>query len=168
MISGEHAQKHRLLDGSDHASRGPGCIRQDTLDTSDTRGDSSRMDPWEAGLARLEDVVRGEIGTLRGEIRAVRDHLRGEVGTSRDELRGEIQASAAETRQYIDEKVGETRRHFGVLVEHGRSELRAVAESVIMANENHERFREEVRERFDRVEHRLLRLETRLPGPAAR
>jgi hypothetical protein len=139
----------------------PRCIPQGTLDTSDTRGDSSRVDPWETGLARLEEVVRGEIGTLR-------DELRGEMGTLRDDLRGEIQASAAETRRYIDDRVGETRRHFEVLVEHGRSELQAVAESVIMSNENRERFREEVRERFDRVEHRLLRLEVRLSGPAAR
>ena len=157
----------------------PRCIPQGTLDTSDTRGDSSRVDPWEAGLARLEEVVRGEIGTLRVEIRAVRDDLRGEMGTLRDELRGEmgtlrddlrgeIQASAAETRRYIDDRVGETRRHFEVLVEHGESQLRLVAESVIMSNENRERFREEVRERFDRVEHRLLRLEVRLSGPAAR
>jgi hypothetical protein len=69
----------------------------------------------------------------------------------RQELRQDIQASAAETR-----------RHFEVLAESLRSEIQVVAEGLGSLDEKVERFRDEVRQEFGKVERRFLRLDARI------
>lgn len=64
------------------------------------------------------------------------------------ELRHDIQASAAETR-----------RHFEVVAESLRSDIQLVAEGVTALDEKLERFRNEVRQEFSKVDRRLLHLD---------
>ncbi len=97
----------------------------------------------------------------------VRHELRQEIHASaaqvRQELRQEIQAGAAgireELRQEIQASAVETRRHFDVVAEGLRSEIRLLAEGIGTLDQKVERFREEVREEFHKVDRRFLRLE---------
>ena len=67
------------------------------------------------------------------------------------ELRHDIQASAAETR-----------RHFDVVAESLRSDIQLVAEGLTALDEKLERFRNEVRQEFSKVDRRLLHLDGRI------
>lgn len=67
------------------------------------------------------------------------------------ELRQDIQANAAETR-----------RHFDVLAESLRSEIQVVAEGLSSLDEKVERFRDELRQEFSKVDRRLLHLDARI------
>lgn len=69
----------------------------------------------------------------------------------RRELGQDIQASAAETR-----------RHFEVIAESLRSEIQVVAEGLNTLDEKAERFREEVRQEFSKVDRRFLHLDARI------
>ena len=69
----------------------------------------------------------------------------------RQELQQDIQASAAQTR-----------RHFEVIAESLRSEIQAVAEGLSALDENVERFRNEVREEFSKVDRRFVHLDGRI------
>ncbi len=69
----------------------------------------------------------------------------------RQELQQDIQASAVQTR-----------RHFEVIAESLRSEIQAVAEGLSALDENVERFRNEVREEFSKVDRRFLHLDARI------
>jgi hypothetical protein len=68
-----------------------------------------------------------------------------------------IGGSAADTHRYFEE----TRRHFDVVGEGLRADIRAIAEGHVGLVERLDRFQQEVRRDFRRVERRLLRLEVR-------
>jgi hypothetical protein len=55
----------------------------------------------------------------------------------------------------------ETRRHFDVVAEGLRSDVRAIAEGHAGLGDKLDRFQDEVRREFRRVDRRLLRLEAR-------
>ena len=81
-------------------------------------------------------------------------------------LGARIDAGAAETRRVeerlsvrIDASAAETRRHMGALAEDLRSKIAILAESVVTLNE---RLAAEMREGFEVVDRRLLRVEARL------
>ena len=95
------------------------------------------------------------LGPVAQEWRAALDQLRQQV-------REDIHASAAETRRHAEVLAEETRRHFDVAAEHLESKLQLVAEGVIALDQKGERFRDETREEFRRIDHRLLRLEARV------
>lgn len=140
------------------------------------RDESGGMDSssWQAGLASLEALMRAEFGTLRAEIGTMHGEIgtmHGEIATMRGEigaLREEMLASDAETRRYIDEKVAENRRHFQVLAEEGLSQFRLLGEGIDANRERLDRFETYVHREFERADQRLLRIEDRLAGPAAR
>ena len=69
----------------------------------------------------------------------------------RQELCQDIHASAAETR-----------RHFEVVGESLRSEIQVVAEGLNALDENVERFRDDVRQEFGKVDRRFLHLDARI------
>ena len=69
----------------------------------------------------------------------------------RQELCQDIHASAAETR-----------RHFEVVGESLRSEIQVVAEGLNALDENVERFRDEVRQEFGKVDRRFLHLDAKI------
>ncbi|MBI3626355.1 MAG: hypothetical protein HY215_09445 [Candidatus Rokubacteria bacterium] len=77
------------------------------------------------------------------------------------ELRQEIHASAAETRRYSEALAAETRRHFDVVSEGMLSKVQLVAEGLVALDEKVERFHDEIRREFKKVDRRLLRLEAR-------
>ena len=91
--------------------------------------------------------LRSEIQTfaadLRGEIQASAADLRGEIQASAADLRGEIQTSAVETRAYVDDRLQTTtvemRRHFEVVGESLGSDIRAVAEGVVLLSQRMDR-----------------------------
>ena len=68
-----------------------------------------------------------------------------------EELRTEMRAGDADTR-----------RHFDVVAEDLKSRIQLVAEGVLLVDEKLERFRTEVHERFEAIDRRFLRLETRV------
>ena len=94
-------------------------------------------------------VERGETWAVDPELREAFDRLgtdlRGEMQTFATELRGEIQTSAAETRAYVDDRLQSTtldmRRHFEVVGESLRSDIRALAESMVASLEQTDRRR---------------------------
>jgi len=69
----------------------------------------------------------------------------------RQELQHDIQTSAAETR-----------RHFEVVGESLRSDIQLIAEGLTALDEKLERFRNEVRQEFTKVDRRLLDLDGRI------
>ncbi|MBI4590618.1 MAG: hypothetical protein HY725_17450 [Candidatus Rokubacteria bacterium] len=77
--------------------------------------------------------------------------LDGRFDRLRQELRQDIQASAAETR-----------RHFEVIAESLRSEIQVVAEGLNALDEKVERFRDEVRQEFSKVDRQFLHLDARI------
>ena len=68
-----------------------------------------------------------------------------------EELRTEVRAGDVETR-----------RHFDVIAEDLKSRIQLVAEGVLLVDEKLERFRAEVHERFEAIDQRFMRLETRV------
>ena len=69
----------------------------------------------------------------------------------RQEVRQDLQASAIETR-----------RHFEVIAQSLRSDIQVVAEALNALDEKVERFRDEVRQEFSKVDRRLLHLDARI------
>lgn len=61
----------------------------------------------------------------------------------------------------IQDSAIQTRRHFDVVAEGLRSDVRAIAEGHVMLRDKLDRFQDEVRREFRRVDRRLLRLEAR-------
>ncbi len=106
---------------------------------------------------------------LRQEIQAsateLRQEIQGSAAEVRRELREEIHASAAEVRRELREDIhasaAETRRHFDVVAEGMLSKVQLVAEGLVAVDEKIERFHDEVRREFKKVDRRLLRLEAR-------
>ena len=89
--------------------------------------------PWAADLDRLRSGLEARIDSSAADLRR--------------DLREEIARSAAETR-----------RHFDVVAEHVLSRVQLVAEGVAMVDQNVDRLRAEVDQRFEQVDRRLLRL----------
>jgi hypothetical protein len=61
----------------------------------------------------------------------------------------------------IQDAALQTRRHFDVVAEGLRSDVRAIAEGHVTLSDKLDRFQDEVRREFRRVDRRLLRLEAR-------
>jgi len=103
---------------------------------------------------------------LRGEMQTFAAGLRGEIQASAADLRGEIQTSAAETRAYVDDRLqtttGEMRRHFEVVGESLRSDIRAVAEGVVLLGQRMDRGFVEQAGQVGGLDRRVLRLEVRV------
>ena len=96
-----------------------------------------------------------------------RDELLAAIRDSEQRIRGEIAdaIAASETRletrlgARIDASAAETRRHMGVVADDLKSKIAPVAEGVVTLTE---RLGAEMRQGFDIVDRRLLRLEARL------
>lgn len=58
----------------------------------------------------------------------------------------------------IESSSVETRRHFDVVMEHVMSRVQLVAEGVAMVDQKVDRLRDEMEQRFQQVDGRLLRL----------
>lgn len=112
-------------------------------------GDSDAVDPeMREALQRLERGLREEI-----QASAVATH-------------GLIAESEGRTREHVDRRLAEseerTRRHFDVVAESLRASLQTVAEGVTAAVEGSMRRDTELAGRVDRLEHRVLGLESRV------
>ena len=113
---------------------------------------------------------------IRREISASAVDLRADITTSAtsvtDNLRAEITASAASvTDQSVAREdrlrsdiSADTARHIGTLVESLMSKIELVAEGVRTVDHRLDRFSDEVREEFQKVDRRLLRLHARVSG----
>jgi len=100
----------------------------------------------------LESELRSELAselrsTLLPEIRA---EITVSTAALESDIRAEIAASAAETRC-----------HFDVVADRLMDKIQLVGEGVIGLDQKLDRFRDEVADRFVRVDRRLLRLEAR-------
>ena len=80
----------------------------------------------------------------------------------RQELRQDIAATAAGLRHDIEATAAETRRHFDVTAESLRADIHVIAEGLNALDEKVERFRDEVRQEFSKVDRRLLHLDARI------
>src|SRR5436190_18457830 len=107
---------------------------------------------------------------LRRELQTTAIDLRGEIHGRAADLRQAIEASAAGLRMELIERMdttaAESRRHFDVVAEHLTSKIDLVAEGVIGVDQKLDRFRDEVRDEFKRVDQWLWRLEARVLGSA--
>ena len=130
-------------------------------------------------LAAVRSAILDSEHRIREElaeaISASEHRIRGElaeaISASEHRIRGELSEaiSASETRlearlearlgARIDASAGETRRHMGVVAEDLRSKIALVAEGVVTLTE---RLGAQMREGFEIVDSRLLRLEARL------
>jgi len=117
--------------------------------------------------------VRGELSSaiVDSETR-VRGELSSAIVDSETRVRGELSSviAGSETRvrselgARIDVSADETRRHMGVVAEDLKSKIAVVAEGIVTLTE---KLAADMREGFDVVDRRLLRLETR-SSPAPR
>src|SRR5262249_8725225 len=113
--------------------------------------DTAAVDPeLVAYLDRRFDQFRQE-HVSRTEVIEVRTEDRAEFADVRAELRREIVESAAETR-----------RHFDVVAESLRSTIQVIAEGVLTVDRKLDRFADEVRDEFRKVDRRFLKIEARL------
>lgn len=83
-------------------------------------------------------------------------------------LREDLGAKIDRVGAALVEQFAENRRHFDVVAEGLRSDIRLVAEGVVMVDEKLDRFRDEVRTQFGQVDQRFLRVEARLGGVEVR
>ena len=102
--------------------------------------------------------------------------VRGDIAASaagvKDQLRAEIAASAAGLREEMGENLTALRReisaditnHIGTVVEDLISKIELVVEGVQTVDRRLDRFSDEVREEFRKVDGRLLRLHARISG----
>jgi chromosome segregation ATPase len=82
--------------------------------------------------------LRGEIAQVRGEMTEGFAQVRGEMTAGFAQVRGEIsefRRDAAEVADHLMQEIVETRKNAGAQAEELRSEIRAVAEGVALANE---------------------------------
>ena len=73
-----------------------------------------------------------------------------------------VEAGLVDLRHHVDATAAETRRHFDVAAAALRSTIVVVAEGVAALDERTDRFRNEVREEFAKVDRRFLHLEVRV------
>ena len=145
--------------------------------------DSETRDAFE----RLERNLRGEIQTqVAGLEQSLREEIEARVGGAERTLREEIQTvqtQVGEVRSHVDARLVETRdaletriveseertrRHFDVVAEALRGDIRVLAEGITAVAEGSMRRDTETNGRVDRLEHRVLGLESRvshLEGP---
>jgi hypothetical protein len=80
----------------------------------------------------------------------------------RSDLERKIESSSVDVRRDLREEIArsaaETRRHFDVVMEHVMSRVQLVAEGVAMVDQKMDRLRDEMEQRFEQVDRRLLRL----------
>jgi hypothetical protein len=103
----------------------------------------------DAALERLRDDL---LAAISAAIRDSEYRIRGEFANA-------ISASEARLGARMDASAAETRRHMGVVVEGLKSNVEFVAEGVVTLTE---RLAGELREGFESIDRRLLRVETRL------
>lgn len=80
----------------------------------------------------------------------------------RSDLERKIESGSVDVRRDLREEIArsaaETRRHFDVVMEHVMSRVQLVAEGVAMVDQKVDRLRDEMEQRFEQVDRRLLRL----------
>jgi len=107
----------------------------------------------DAALERLRDDL---LAAIRAAIRESEHRIRGEIG---DAIGASGTRLEARLGARIDASAAETRRHMGVVADDLKSKIALVAEGVVTLTE---RLGAEMRQGFDIVDRRLLRLEARL------
>ena len=107
----------------------------------------------DAALERLRDDL---LAAIRAAIRESEHRIRGEIG---DAITASGTRLEARLGARIDASAAETRRHMGVVADDLKSKIALVAEGVVTLTE---RLGAEMRQGFDIVDRRLLRLEARL------
>ena len=123
---------------------------------------SLRQD-FRADLAATEERLRAEaLATeerLRAEIAATEDRVRVEALATAEGLRTDIAATEDRLRVEIS---ADTTRHIDVIVEALMSKMELVVEGVRTVDRRLDRFSDEVRGDFEKVDRRLLRLHARI------
>jgi hypothetical protein len=71
----------------------------------------------------------------RGEVEEIKGHFDGVAAGLRTELKQHVEEQIGGLRTELRAEIGEVQRHVGVVAEDLRSEIRAVAEGVALANE---------------------------------
>ena len=104
---------------------------------------------------RQEHVSRREFDEFRTEVRA-------EFADVRLEMRSGFADVRADLRREIAESAAETRRHFDVVAKSLRSTIQLIAEGVLTVDRKLDRFADEVRDEFRKVDRRFLKIEARL------
>jgi hypothetical protein len=123
-------------------------------------------------VAGVEQSLREEISTrVGGAERNLREEIQ-TVQTQVGEVRSHVDARLVETRDALETRIVEseerTRRHFDVVAEALRGDIRVLAEGITAVAEGSMRRDTETNGRVDRLEHRVLGLESRvshLEGP---
>ena len=87
---------------------------------------------------------------------------RTEFNEFRTEVRAEFADVKAELRREIAESAAETRRHFDVVAESLRSTIQVIAEGVLTVDRKLDRFADDVRDEFRKVDRRFLKIDARL------
>ena len=116
-------------------------------------------------FAEIRREITASAVDLRAEIAAsaasVTDTLRAEIAASAASVTGQSVAREDRLRSDIS---AETARHIGTMVEELVSKIELVAEGVRTVDRRLDRFSDEVREEFQKVDRRLLRLHARVSG----
>ena len=111
----------------------------------------------DAALERLRDDL---LAAIRAAIRESEHRIRGEIGDAIGASETRLEARLeARLGARIDASAAETRRHMSVVADDLKSKIALVAEGVVTLTE---RLGAEMRQGFDIVDRRLLRLEARL------
>lgn len=120
----------------------------------------------DSGLDRFRQELREEIQTsaagTRRHFEAVAADMRQHVDAVSAETRDHAEAVEARTRQHVETVAAETRRHFDVVAEGLLSKVQLLAEGLGVLDQKVDRFREEVRDEFSKVDRRFLHLEARM------
>jgi hypothetical protein len=116
-------------------------------------------------ITQADDRTRAEFLDVRALITQVDDRTRAEF----TDVRGLItqadertQAQFEDIRGRLEASEGRTRRHFDVVAESLRGDIRSLAVGMVVAAESSLRRDTELGERIDRLEHRVLGVESRV------
>ena len=109
----------------------------------------------EAALDRFRDEI---LAAMRASEARLEARIDVSAGDTRRDLAAEIAASAADTRRDLAAQIAEARRHMDVVAERLRSDIALVAEGVVTLTE---RLGTEMREGFETLDRRVMRLESR-------
>ena len=91
------------------------------------------------------------------------EHVSGtEFNEFRTEVRAEFADVKTELRREIAESAAETRRHFDVVAESLRSTIQVIVGGVLTVDRKLDRFADDVRDEFRKVDRRFLKIEARL------
>lgn len=80
-------------------------------------------------------MTRTEVEEIKGHFDKVANELRSEFRAGLDGLGTELRQEMAEVRTDLQQEISEVRHYTGVVAEDLRSQIRAVAEGVALANE---------------------------------